>query len=302
MITLTLPVPEQFYQEEQRCGYTITAAQKRHWAVLLDLVYVFDAVCKKYGITYYLWGGSILGAIRHGGFIPWDDDIDLMLLREDYEKLRAVADSEFQHPYFFQTTYSDKGYYRGHGQLRNSETCAMLPHEASWARFNQGIFIDIFVLDGITPNLKRLQNQMREMNILRKMIAVVSRVQRLEYLLLRQNSGLICVVGDRLIRLLFHGVDRIAQRYSDSANVGILLYHKNTKNIEIIERPWLSRSDICPFEILELPVPHEYQGMMLQCYGESYMTPIQSSSVHGELVLDTEHSYQEIKTQRRYTK
>ena len=69
--------------------------------VELDLLAEFDRVCRKHGLTYFVDSGTLLGAVRHKGFIPWDDDIDLIMQREDYERLVQIAAQEFQHPYFF---------------------------------------------------------------------------------------------------------------------------------------------------------------------------------------------------------
>ena len=95
---MKLEIADSFYQEEERCGYLVSAHMKKVWAVELDLLYQLDQVCRKYGITYYASGGTILGAERHKGFIPWDDDIDLMMLRDQYDLLCAHAD-EFEDPY-----------------------------------------------------------------------------------------------------------------------------------------------------------------------------------------------------------
>ena len=103
MIELDIRLPEQFLNEEIRYGYTITRQMKEVWAVELDLLNKLLEVCKKHNISVFASGGTMLGAVRHKGFIPWDDDIDMMMFREDYEKLCLVAPLEFRYPYFFQT-------------------------------------------------------------------------------------------------------------------------------------------------------------------------------------------------------
>ena len=84
-------INSDFLKEEYRNGYLITEKMKKVWAVELDLLSELDRVCKKYNIKYYAAFGTLLGAIRDKGFIPWDDDIDVWLLRDEYERLKQVA-------------------------------------------------------------------------------------------------------------------------------------------------------------------------------------------------------------------
>lgn len=137
---------EKFFKEETRCDFKVDENRKKIWAVELDLLFKFDSVCKKYGLKYFLIGGTLLGAIRHNGFVPWDDDIDVGMLREDYEKLLQIPQNEFPEPYFLQTPYTDEGYYFSFVKLRNSNTSA-ISSAFRYERFNQGLFIDIFPLD-----------------------------------------------------------------------------------------------------------------------------------------------------------
>ena len=152
MVDLNIKLPDDFLEEEIRCGYTVTRKMKKVWAVELDLLNELLRVCNKYNIKIFASGGTMLGAVRHKGFIPWDDDIDMGMLRKDYDKLCKIANKEFQYPYFFQTNYTDPGTLRGHAQLRNSNTTSFLQNEGSEYSFNQGIFIDIFPMDFLLQN------------------------------------------------------------------------------------------------------------------------------------------------------
>ena len=83
-----------FFKDEIRNGFYIPTALKVFWAASLDVLKVIDDICQKHDITYFADWGTFLGAVRHGGFVPWDDDLDICMLRDDYIKFRAVADSE----------------------------------------------------------------------------------------------------------------------------------------------------------------------------------------------------------------
>lgn len=154
MVDLNINIPEGFLDEEIRCGHTVTQKMKEIWAVELDLLAEFQRVCEKYHLKYYASGGTLLGAIRHKGFIPWDDDLDVEMFREDYVKLCEVGPKEFKKPYVFQNEYTESGSLRGFSKLRNSQTTAMYEYEKQpcFAGYDKGIFIDIFPLDSILDN------------------------------------------------------------------------------------------------------------------------------------------------------
>ena len=110
---------EKYLQPETRNGFYVDTTRKKVWLIALDLLHQFDSICQKYSLRYYLMFGSLLGAVRHNGFIPWDDDVDVAMPREDYEKIMKLK-NEFKHPYFLQNPYSDNGYYQSFMKLRNS--------------------------------------------------------------------------------------------------------------------------------------------------------------------------------------
>lgn len=145
---INLKIQESFYNPEVRCGYEVSAKMKKIWAVELDLLAKFIDVCNKHELNYFVDGGTLLGAVRHKGFIPWDDDVDVIMPREDYDKLFEIAAQEFQYPYFFQNTLTENGFFRTHAQLRNSSTTGFIAIDSKMD-INRGIFLDIFPLDGI---------------------------------------------------------------------------------------------------------------------------------------------------------
>lgn len=136
---------EDYLREEVRCGFRVTTERKKIWIILLDLLLELDRVCRKHHLQYSLTYGSLLGAVRHGGFIPWDDDFDVNMPREDYEKLMSLK-GEFAAPYFLQCPGEDHGYYYSFLKLRNSNTTSYTPLFA-YQGFNMGMMLDIFPLD-----------------------------------------------------------------------------------------------------------------------------------------------------------
>ena len=140
-------LPESFFKEEVICGFTVTEERKKLFAVLLDILLKIDSVCKKHNIKYFIHGGTLIGALRHGGIIPWDDDVDIAMFREDYEKFLSLS-NEFEYPYFLQTPYTDKGFFWSNPAVRNCSTTAVSPFFA-YQPMNHGAFVDIFVIDNI---------------------------------------------------------------------------------------------------------------------------------------------------------
>ena len=134
-----------FFKPEIRSGFQVTEQRKKIWAVEIDALLELSRVCERFGLKYCLGFGALLGAIRHGGFIPWDDDIDVLMPRKDYDRLFDLS-MEFREPYFLQTPYTDPGAVFSTIRLRNSNSTWMVK-AFSAERFNHGLGIDIFPLD-----------------------------------------------------------------------------------------------------------------------------------------------------------
>lgn len=114
----------------------------------LDLLMELDRVCRKNDITYQIWAGTQLGAVRHKGFIPWDDDADIVMLREEYEKFKKVADQLNPQICFFQDHDNDPEYRWQYGKLRRTGT-RYIRLGQEHIKCKTGVFIDVFPLDDV---------------------------------------------------------------------------------------------------------------------------------------------------------
>ena len=128
--------------------------------IQLEMLQEVDRICKKCNIHYNIIAGTLLGAIRHGGYIPWDDDADVAMLRFEYEKFRKACKKELDTSRFvFQDHRNTKGYRWGYGKLRRKNTLFLREYQEHMP-YMQGVFIDIFPLDGVPDNyfLRSLKN------------------------------------------------------------------------------------------------------------------------------------------------
>ena len=115
----------------------------------LELLQEADRICRKNGIRYNIIAGTLLGAVRHGGFIPWDDDADIALLREDYERFRSACMVDLDPSrFYFQDHATTPGYRWGYGKLRRKDTLFLRENQEHMP-YEQGVFIDVFPLDPV---------------------------------------------------------------------------------------------------------------------------------------------------------
>lgn len=122
---------------------TLRKAQLKMFDILVEI----DKICTKHDIKYWLCYGTLLGAVRHKGFIPWDDDCDICMMREDYEKFIKVAQLELPKNLFLQNSKTDPAYHRAMDKIRMHDTKLVEFDESENERYHQGIYVDIFIWD-----------------------------------------------------------------------------------------------------------------------------------------------------------
>jgi len=253
----------------------IPAELKKLWAMQIDMVKQVERVCKKYGLTYFAIGGTAIGAVRHGGFIPWDDDVDIGLLREDYNKLLSVA-HEFKEPYFLQTPMTDKYFFSPHTSLRNNNgTCITAGDER--IKCNNGAVIHIFPLDGYadTKKLKRFVKRERIRNI----VAVNNyhyNGNKNHFFIRRVLKLLSPIILGGSLRGYYKRKEKKCTEISrnNTNMVGIQFAHFGST-----PHKWIWRKEVfdsvvwMPFEYTQIPVPVGYDEMLTVQYGDYIKLP-----------------------------
>lgn len=285
--------PKSFFEPEIRDGFLVDTKRKKIWAVEIDLLLELDRICKKHNLRYFLMYGSLLGAIRHKGFIPWDDDLDVAMPREDYEKLIKIAPKEMTSPYFFQIPETDNGYYYTFAKIRNSNTAAIIPLFKEQG-FNMGILLDIFPLD------------LCDLNTVEENFKMIQKLTRYNTTFMRMKSPNLSDEdrkrvedypgGDPYER--YEEIQRIAQM----ANI-----QKHEKCINAVftgysyDKQMYNCSDFeetvyMEFEKFLFPVPIGYKNILETTYG-NYMCfpPVEKRGVwHSDYIIDPDISYKEL--------
>ena len=261
------------------------------------MVEIITEYFDKNNLKYFLCGGTLLGAIRHKGFIPWDDDVDIMMLRKDYNKLLSVAE-EFEHPYFLQSNRNDKGYFRCFLRLRNSLTTGIQNMEKDCHfKYNQGIFIDIFPLDNIVDDIKLfIQQQIRAKTLLKKArfySSLQSRYYKDKSPIKRMQRNLLrsfVFKEDKDEKYLFEYENEV-QRYNDreTAKVSLLSFQFDYR-IHDIKLKDVYEVEEMDFEFLKLPVPKDYDNLLTWKYGD-WKTPMKFPNYHGDIFFDVNKPY-----------
>lgn len=152
---------------------------KKLHETLIELLDEFVRICKKHNLKYTLVAGSVLGAVRHSGFIPWDDDIDVGMLRSDYEKFIKIARSELNKKYYLDCFEYNQDYHLSFAKIKKNKT--VFDEEASHHMNNhKGIFIDIFPIDNVYDNVKRSYINAALIKIIHQAVCVKKKIYSLK--------------------------------------------------------------------------------------------------------------------------
>lgn len=255
----------------------------------LELLECFIGVCEKLNLKYYLVCGSALGAVKYGGFIPWDDDVDVALPREDYEIFCEKAQELLPDGLFIQNYHSEPECPFLYSKLRNSNT-TYIEKSSAKLPINHGIFIDIFPLDGCPEGKLRKWLLSARKNLYKRQLACVFDVERKgkTYIIYKINRilGFHKKTGKILKKL-----ERIITRYHTEKSK-IWCNHGNWQgNLEYAPKEQYGNGEESAFEGIKVIIPEQSDNYLRQKYGDYSKEPENKDVPHECLVCDLEKSY-----------
>ena len=239
--------------------------------IQLEMLCEVDRICRKKEIPYNIIAGTLLGAVRHGGFIPWDDDADVALLRPDYERFKKACETELDSKRFlFQDSGVTEGYRWGYGKLRRNGTLFLRKHQEGMG-YHQGIFIDIFPLDSIPERIMARTLYNARCFFLRKLMwspvgakADPAFWKRIVYTVMSRYPE------ERLKRRCERFARRGNKKYRNSSWVRILLFPTPNREYGYL-RAWYQKSRPYLFEGKALSGIYDYDEYLRFKFGD-YMT------------------------------
>lgn len=286
-----LQFPENYFKSEERSGYRVGESVKRVWASQLEILHKIAEICEKYNLVYYIFWGSLLGAVRHQGIIPWDDDIDIAMLGDHYIRFLEVAKDELPEAYWIFNPYTDDTLDMHFTRITNRKEIDL---QGDWSREFHGcplsMGIDIFPLYYIPKDKEIAEEQKAILTYIRKVRDIINyrrdnpeqnEQEKKEYDLIIAQS-LVDVQNmtgyqftsarplNRQLDMLFDQICRIATREESECVASFDEYIVN--NRRIFPLSYFDNPIQLPFENITVTAPKEYDAILKDVYGD-YMIP-----------------------------
>lgn len=274
-----------FFRDEVRNGFYIPTAIKQAWAAALDVLDVIDDICTRHGIRYYADWGTALGTVRHGGYVPWDDDLDICMLRDDYDRFREVADAELPQNYVIHDYERKENHWLFLARVvNNSRMCFEEKYLDEHNNFPWLVGIDIFIKDYLYEDAEKEKARDAEiMDILAIAQTVIDGDFDKAYLSskIEELSGKYHVrlpkvsfdeeekrkLAAKLYRLAEKQMARVKPEETNLVGQIFPWVLKNG-NSAGEKKSWYENSVRLPFEDVTIPMPARYNEMLRSRYGD----------------------------------
>ena len=269
-----LELDDNYFKEEERCGFKISSMMKRVWAVEMDVLTEIDRICKEYGLTYYAAFGTMLGAVRHKGFVPWDDDIDIYMLRPDYQVLMKVLSDELPQGYY-SSSYSDSTHMQPLTSVMNTKY--IITDVSERKKFYGCPYIcgvDIFPLDYIP-------NDEEELSVFRNLYTIIYSTAREYYQYtkeeleeyLKRIEEMCNTKIDRegnIPNQLWLLLDKVAGIFGEDECEYLTYLPTNIcYDAELkYKKEWFKSAKRFPFEYISVPLPNGYDELLKVTYSD----------------------------------
>lgn len=236
-----------------------------HQAVLLSMLKDVDALCRETGVTYMLFSGTALGAVRHGGFIPWDDDADIVLLRKDYERFLDEAEANLDPKRYFVQREFGPHWPMQFSKIRLNGTACMEKFHPKDRQIHQGVYIDVFPCDDLSD-----ASIVRAIQFIAARIVVAKALDKRGY---ETDSPIkkLAMIASRLVPgATLRRICTAERPGSRSVHTFFGAGSKYGKNV--FPREWFEKTVEMDFEDGRFPVSAHYKELLTTLYGD-YMTP-----------------------------
>ena len=264
-----------------------TTTHQKHQQALLTLLEEFDRVCKVLNIPYVLFAGSLLGAVRHEGFIPWDDDLDVLMLRQDYERLLSEAESVLNTERFYlQKEFSDH-WPLFFSKLRLNHTACLEKYHPKDPNIHQGIYIDIFPCDNCLGSALG-----RKVQFLASKVVIAKALNRRGYDTPSKLKRIFMAVCSCLPTVPFLKLAKKGKPNSQYVHGFFGGAHGFEKSV--FRRQWFAQQSVKIFEGKQYPVPSEYDALLSTLYGDYMRLPSECERKIKQhaLLVDFERSWE----------
>ncbi|MBQ0054812.1 MAG: LicD family protein [Synergistaceae bacterium] len=264
--------------------------------VELDILKKVIALCEKHNIEYFAAWGTLLGAVRHKGFIPWDDDVDLMMPRPEYERFCEIARQELEYPYFLQINKTDPLYNLHFAKVQNLETAFVGTHKPR--SLKAGIFIDVFPIDA-APNTKQQKIIKQKYRLYKYCAYDFFNYEPSFGDVFKRSIGKMInytIFGNKPPRFFFDKQEMLYKSCKYAEADIVIDYSEKF----YFAKQLLNERIYIDFEDTQLCCPAKYDILLTMLYGD-YMTPppIEKRAVHHDIfALSTEKSYMEFIKER----
>ena len=258
----------------------IAGEDAKKWnRIVTDVLRFYIGLCRKHGLRYYIAYGSAIGAARHHGFIPWDDDVDVVMPRPDYDKLVQICATEDLGHYAFVDAYNTPNYPYPFAKLYDRRTTLL---EFDEFRFELGLYIDIFVYDGMVDD-KQVSDSLRAEYVKYwNRLAVVSSFypwHKIKEKLLRGEVKdllhyfLLSLDRKRFREKFLRRLHDIVRRYDYETHDTIVKYPPGYGDREVIPKAWIEETTELPFEDLMVTIPKDYEHFLNHYFGDYKQLP-----------------------------
>lgn len=249
-------------------GHTVKQYQKIALEILLEV----DRICRENDIPYFLMYGTLLGAVRHHGFIPWDDDADIILTRENFKKLKEACKTGLSDIYEFVSYEEENGSGYTFSRIRKKGTSYVIRSEITRHGRNAGFYIDVMTLDYLSDNQVHCWIQKRSLLALHRLVSP-GFSQGVEHLSPAEDAllSLIKLVAGRKRAIkLMESILSSAKKEKSSKVVSNYLMQFRIE-MQVYDKIHFEKSQYVPFEDTRLPVPYNAISLLNLCYGKKFM-------------------------------